>query len=149
MKKKMGVILFFLSFVANAASEDVNLNMFLSEFDYSVRNDMKIGNEALIQGIMEEKIQLIDIRFKEEFDTWHMGFAVNIPLNELPKRMSELPKNKLIVTACPHKDRAILGMVYLRTRGVKAKYLKDGLVTLAEYLRGDAAKEFIKTIGHK
>jgi hypothetical protein len=56
----MGVILFFLSFVANAAAEDMTLNMFLSEFDYSVRNDMKIGNEALIQGIMEEKIQLIN-----------------------------------------------------------------------------------------
>jgi rhodanese-related sulfurtransferase len=73
-----------------------------------------------------------------------MGFSTHIPLNELPTRLNELSKDKVIVTACPHKDRAILGMAYLRTKGIQSKYLEDGLTGLAEYFRGENAKEFIQ-----
>jgi rhodanese-related sulfurtransferase len=67
-------------------------------------------------------------------------------VNELPARLGELKKGKIIVTACPHKDRAVLAMVYLKTKGFNAKYLEDGLVGLAEYLRGDKAREFIEEV---
>ena len=35
-------------------------------------------------------------------------------------------------------------LVYLKTKGFKARYLEDGLTGLAEYLRGDKARDFIK-----
>jgi rhodanese-related sulfurtransferase len=105
---------------------------------------MKIDSKTLVKSIKEGKVQFIDIRFKEEYEAWHMGFAVHIPLNELPARLGELKKDKIIVTACPHKDRATLAMVFLKTKGFNAKYLEDGLVGLAEYLRGDKAREFIE-----
>jgi hypothetical protein len=35
-------------------------------------------------------------------------------------------------------------MVYLKTKSFNAKYLEDGLVGLAEALRGGAAREFVK-----
>lgn len=72
-----------------------------------------------------------------------MEFAINIPLNELPGRLAELDRGKTVVTACPHKDRAIIAMVYLKTKGFEVKYLQDGLVELAEYLRGDKARELV------
>lgn len=68
-----------------------------------------------------------------------IGIATGIPLNELQK-------NKIIVTACPHKDRAILAMAYLRTKGFRSKYLVDGLVGLSEYLRGDKARNFVESM---
>lgn len=71
-----------------------------------------------------------------------MGFGLFIPLNELPKRLAELPKDKIIVTACPHKDRSSIAMAYLRSRGYNARYLTDGLTGLAESLRGDTARRF-------
>ena len=37
-------------------------------------------------------------------------------------------------------------MVYLRTKGIQAKYLTDGLIGLAENLRGDNAKDFIDSL---
>ena len=89
----------------------------------------------------------MDIRFPEETKVWRMGFGLFIPLNELPKRFAELPKDKIIVTACPHKDRSSIAMAYLRTKGYKAKYLTDGLIGLAENLRGDNAREFLEDIG--
>jgi len=33
-------------------------------------------------------------------------------------------------------------MAYLREKGFSARYLEDGLVGLAEYLRGDLARDF-------
>jgi hypothetical protein len=40
-------------------------------------------------------------------------------------------------------------MVYLKTRGYHTKYLDDGLVGLAEYLRGDIARDFINADSKK
>lgn len=136
-------------FCATAQAEEMSLDKYLSGFDYQARKEMKIDSKELITGMLEGKIQLIDIRFKEEFDAWRMGFAQNIPLNELPGRLNELQKDKIIVTACPHKDRAGLAMAYLRTKGFESKYLTDGLVGLAEYLRGDKARDFIKALEKK
>jgi rhodanese-related sulfurtransferase len=73
-----------------------------------------------------------------------MDYAIKMPLSTLPQRYEELPKDKLIVTSCPHKDRAILAMMYLRSKGYKVAYLKDGLLGLADHLRGDNAKNFIR-----
>jgi rhodanese-related sulfurtransferase len=77
---------------------------------------------------------------------WKMGFGLFIPLNELPKRLHELPKDKIIITACPHKDRSSIAMAFLRSKGYNARYLTDGLIGLAENLRGDNAKEFMEDL---
>jgi rhodanese-related sulfurtransferase len=131
---------------AAAYAGEMSLEAYLSGFDYDARKEMKINSEALVKGLAAGQIQLIDIRFKEEYEAWRMGFAKNIPLNELPGRLSELDKGKVIVTACPHKDRAGLAMAYLRTKGFQSKYLEDGLVGLAEHLRGDKARDFIRSL---
>ncbi|MFN2355606.1 MAG: rhodanese-like domain-containing protein [Desulfopila sp.] len=125
------------------------MESYIAGFDYEARKDMKIDSKELVKGLEEGKIQLIDIRFKEEFQAWRMGFGINIPLNELPARLNELQKDKIIVTACPHKDRAGLAMAYLRTKGYNSKYLVDGLVGLAEYLRGDKARDFVNSTAGK
>jgi rhodanese-related sulfurtransferase len=101
------------------------------------------GTRELISLLQAGKAQLIDIRFKEEYDAWHMGAATNIPVNELPERLDELDKSKTIITASPHRDRAIIAMTYLKTKGYETMYLKDGLIGLAEYLRGDNAYDFM------
>jgi rhodanese-related sulfurtransferase len=138
--------LFLLNFIVQASAEDSTFDTFLTKFDYETRADMKIDSKKLITLLTEKKAVLVDIRFPEETKAWKMGFGLYIPLNELPKRLAELPKDKLIVTACPHKDRSAIAMTYLRTKGYKAKYLTDGLIGLAENLRGDYAKEFLEDV---
>ncbi|MFZ5797809.1 MAG: rhodanese-like domain-containing protein [Desulfobulbus sp.] len=120
------------------------LDEYLARFDLQERKEMKITSKELVELLKKGEVQLIDIRFPEEFQAWRMGAAINIPLNELPGRLQELDKNKLIVTACPHNDRANLARIYLTTKGYKAKYLTDGLLGLADALRGDAARDLIK-----
>lgn len=127
-----------------AETKSVSYDAYLTGFTYEERKEMKINSVELTVMLEEGTAQLVDIRFKEEFEAWHMGPAINIPLNELPQRLNELDKTKLIVTACPHKDRAIMARTFLRLKGFDTRYLVDGLTGLAEYWRGDSAKEFIE-----
>lgn len=117
---------------------------YLKSFDLQERSDMKAKLiEALVM-IEEGNAVLIDIRFRDEYAAWNMPFSKNIPLNELPDRLDELPKDKLIITACPHNDRSNIARLYLTMKGYNAKYLSDGLLKAADFLRGDNAVEFMK-----
>lgn len=118
---------------------------YLTAFSYKERKDMKISTKELLELYSKNDVQIIDIRFKEEFKLWHLAGSINIPLNELPKRLGELDKTKLIVTVCPHLDRAAMGRHYLKLKGYNVKYLKDGLINLFENSRGDRARDiFVK-----
>lgn len=144
MKTPLIIMLFFCTFISIQANDQ--LDKYISSFDYTARKEMKIDSKSLIKLLKQGKAQLIDIRFAEEYLAWKIGVSKNIPLNELPKRLTEIDKSKIVVTACSHKDRAAIAMVYLRSKGIQAKYLTDGLIGLAENLRGDDAKKFIDTL---
>ncbi len=148
MKKRIitiaAILMMVIPFAVHAA--ELSMETYISGFDYKVRKEMKINSESLVSGLEQGLIQLVDIRFKEESAAWRMGFGSHIPLNELPSRLDEIDKDKTIVTACPHKDRAILAMAYLRTKGYNAKYLVDGLLGLAEFLRGDSARNVMEIL---
>jgi len=120
-----------------------NFESYLKNFDYQARVDMKIKTPEMLVMLEEGEAVLIDIRFPEEYKAWSMGFSKNIPLNELPDRLDELPKDKLIITACPHNDRANIARMFLTLKGYNARYLNDGLLKTADFLRGDNAKEFL------
>jgi len=135
-------IALLLSAVAGNAQE-LTLEDYISGYDYEARMEMKIQSRQLIELIKTNRAQLVDIRFEEEHKAWNMPFGINIPLPDLPKNLDKLDKEKIIVTACPHKDRAIIAMTYLKTKGYKVKYLTDGLLGLANNLRGDNARHFI------
>ena len=147
MKALIFIMLYFAILMPVQASGQ-NLEKYIGDFDYISRIDMKINSNELISLLEQGKAQLIDIRFKEEYAAWKVGPAINIPLNDLPKRLKEIDPRKTVVTACPHKDRAIIAMVYLRSKGIEAKYLTDGLIGMAENLRGDNAYDFIQSINN-
>ncbi|HFD86177.1 rhodanese-like domain-containing protein [Thiolapillus sp.] len=147
--KQLVFIALLLGLYTSSTASDQMLESYISGFDYASRKDMKMDSKGLIALLKEGKAQLIDIRFIEEYAAWRVDPSINIPLNELPTRLDEIDKSKIVVTTCPHKDRAAIAMVYLRSKGIKAKYLTDGLIGLAENLRGDNAKEFINAVKNK
>jgi rhodanese-related sulfurtransferase len=144
MKSKT-ITLFFvlLSLGLTSNAQEPSLENYLLNFDYAARSDMRVRSSQLVELMKTEKVQLVDIRFEEEFKAWSMPFAISIPLPDLPKNLHKLNKEQLIVTACPKNDRAIIAMVYLKTQGYNVKYLSDGLLELANFLRGNNARDFI------
>jgi rhodanese-related sulfurtransferase len=139
--KKLSLIV--LSCAELLASEPVSFDDYLERFNYAERNAMKIKSHEALELYKSGKAVFVDIRFKEEYAVWNFPFMNSIPLNELPSKLGELDKNKLIITVCPHYDRAEIARLYLVTKGYKSRYLTDGLLGLAAYLRGDEAKEFL------
>jgi ArsR family transcriptional regulator len=55
--------------------------------------------------------------------------AINIPIHELEKRLSELPKRKEVVAYCrgPYCLMSFDAVQFLRRKGIKARRLADGL----------------------
>ena len=141
IKLFLSIAMLLLAVAGNA--QKLTLEDYISGYDYEARMEMKIQSRQLIELIKTNRAQLVDIRFEEEYKAWNMPFAISIPLPDLPKNLDKLDKDKIIVTACPHKDRAIIAMTYLKTKGYKVKYLTDGLLGLANNLRGDNARHFI------
>ncbi|MDR2574741.1 MAG: rhodanese-like domain-containing protein [Desulfovibrio sp.] len=142
------ILLLAFSVPARAGAEGALTN-YITSFNYTSRKDMKASSSELVQWLLNDEAVLVDIRFPEEQALWGFDFARKIPLPELPKRLAELPKDKIIVTACPHNDRSNIAMVYLTTQGYRAKYLTDGMRGLAELLRGDNAKLFYEAMQRK
>ena len=64
----------------------------------------------------------------------------------IPNRLKELDKSKIIVTVCPHYDRAEIARTFLTLKGYESKYLVEGLLGLADYLRGYRAKDFVNAV---
>lgn len=150
--KKIGMMaMCFITFLMVSALhaqdlKSVSFDEYLKAFDYKERKNMKIEIPEMLELYKQGTAQIIDIRFPEEYQAYSFGFIKNIPLNELPARLDELDSRKIIVTICPHYDRAEIARTYLTLKGYRSKYLVDGGVGLAEYLRGDKAKDFINAI---
>ncbi len=138
-----------MSIIISSNSEkevEMTFNEYLRSFDYEERKRMKIGTEELLELYAKGEAEIVDIRFPEEYEAWHFGFGKHIPLNELPDRLNELDRSKVIITVCPHKDRAEIARLYLTFKGFRARYYTEGLLKLADYLRGDRAKKFMERI---
>ena len=127
---------------------DVDLDGYLRAFDYEERIAMKIGLPELLDLYAQDRAQLIDIRFNEEYAAWQVGIGQHIPLNELPDRIDELDATKTIVTMCPHYDRAEIARLYLTMKGYHSRYLTDGMLGIAQYLRGDKARDYMRQLGN-
>ena len=143
MKKVIFLVLAIVGLVNAMELNKVDFDTYLSKFDYKERNEMKIKTPDMLALVEEGKAVLVDISFAKEFEGWNIAGSVNINLNEIQKRLNELPKDKLIITACPHNDRSNMARVYLTLNGYQAKYLNDGLLKAADFLRGENAKEYM------
>ena len=126
--------------------KNIDFDDYLRAFNYDERVAMKIQLPEMLKLYREDKAQVIDIRFNEEHAAWQVGIGQHIPLNELPDRLDELDRDKTIVTMCPHYDRAEIARLYLTMKGYHARYLTDGMLGIANHLRGDVARDYMELL---
>ena len=60
---------------------------------------------------------LIDVRTPAEYREGHIPGVANIPLDELEKRLGEIPKGKKVVLICRTGNRSAHGTKFLRGKG--------------------------------
>jgi len=68
-----------------------------------------------LEGIHQTPI--IDVRKKSEFDSEHLVGAINIPLNEIDNRLSEIPKDNYFILHCAGGYRSMIAASILKHRG--------------------------------
>jgi ArsR family transcriptional regulator len=71
---------------------------------------------------------VLDVRPEDEFAVGHLPNALNIPLSQLERRLSELPLDQEIVAYCrgPWCVLSFEAVAVLRERGYRARRLEDG-----------------------
>ncbi len=68
-------------------------------------------------------VVILDVRNKSETEAGMFPNAVNIPLDELDQKLSDLPKDKQILIHCSTGARAEMAYNILKKAGVNAKYV--------------------------
>ena len=56
--------------------------------------------------LVENGAFLLDVRTQEEWDDFHAPQATLIPLDELARRLNEIPKDELVVIICRSGNRS-------------------------------------------
>jgi rhodanese-related sulfurtransferase len=75
--------------------------------------------------LMKEGAQLVDVRSAGEFAAGHVPGSVNIPLDEIGSRASELDPHKWVVVFCASGTRSALARHRLKGEGF-AKVVNAG-----------------------
>jgi rhodanese-related sulfurtransferase/DNA-binding transcriptional ArsR family regulator len=88
-----------------------------------------VDRKTLLERVREKKAIVIDVRPPNEYRTAHIAGALPIPLEQLKKRLSELPRNKEVVAYCrgPFCVLAKEAVEVLRSNGFRASRLEDSV----------------------
>jgi len=102
------------------------------DLEFLVLGEYGITVEEAAKFVHHDHFVFLDLRTTEEHDHLQFPFAMHIPINELPDRIEEVPKDKFIITFCLTGFRAAMGYAYLRTQGFdEIKALKGRLDEMA------------------
>ena len=87
-----------------------------------------IGRNELVARMARGDVVLVDVRPAEEFDAGHIDGAQSVPLDELNRRLEELPTDREVVAYCrgPFCAYAHEAVRTLRAEGRSARRLDQG-----------------------
>jgi rhodanese-related sulfurtransferase len=102
-----------------------------------------IDRDELRARLSRREVVLIDVRPAEEFDAGHIDGASSIPIDELERRIGELPADREVIAYCrgPYCVYAHDAVRTLRAAGRPARRLEDGV---AEWRAAGKSKRKVK-----
>jgi len=88
--------------------------------------------EELLNG---KKPYLLDVRQPQEYRMAHIAGAKLIPLGELSRRITEVPRDREVVCICATGHRSVPAVRKLAAEGYTARSLKKGKASCSPGLR--------------
>ena len=76
-----------------------------------------------------DRLQLVDVRYANEWQVGHIEGAVNIPEEDLPDRVEELDRQRPVVAVCRAGTRSDDAAEWLRGQGFDAQSLDGGMLS--------------------
>ncbi len=88
----------------------------------------KVGRDELRRRVLSGEVTVLDVRPVEEFEAGHLPGARSIPVDELERRLGELPQGQEVVAYCrgPYCVYAVEAVQILRANDIEAHRLEDG-----------------------
>jgi rhodanese-related sulfurtransferase len=89
----------------------------------------QVGRADLLEQARRGEVVVIDVRPAEEFAVAHLPYARSLPLPELERRLSELPRDREIVAYCrgPFCLFSDEAQKLLAGQGYRVRKLLDGV----------------------
>jgi rhodanese-related sulfurtransferase len=82
----------------------------------------------LVDRMRSGLVTVVDVRPKEEYAAGHLLGAINVPLAEIEKNLTKLPRDREIIAYCrgPFCVLSFEAVARLRSEGLKARRLETG-----------------------
>ena len=117
--------------------------------DFFGTGQHKISAEKLLE---KENVLLLDVRSTPEcrsiplaFEPFNNITCLNIPLDELPDRLSEVSDNAFIAIFCPANVRSTMAYAFLRLNGFDTvKILLGGYGAITEAIKPGKILKMVK-----
>ncbi len=81
----------------------------------------------------KEGVQIIDVRYPNEWEAGRIEGAVHIPHDDLADRLEEIDRRRPLVTVCRSGNRSGRAAEFLRDEGFHAENLEGGMEAWAEH----------------
>lgn len=72
---------------------------------------------SMVRQLIDSGARVVDVRTPQEFGGGAYPGAVNIPLQELPRRMDEIPREKPVIVYCASGGRSAVAATMLKRAG--------------------------------
>lgn len=87
-----------------------------------------VDRSTLWRMAQDGEVTVLDVRPPAEYAAGHIPGAVSIPLEDLERRLSDVPREQIVVAYCrgPYCVLAVQAVELLRRQGFTARRLEDG-----------------------
>jgi rhodanese-related sulfurtransferase len=89
-------------------------------FGYKWWNSKRV--QAMLPELKKNGATLVDVRTAAEFANGNAPGTINIPLQELGSRLSEIPKSSPVVLCCASGTRSGMAKMMLKKKGYQNVY---------------------------
>lgn len=126
----------------------VEMRMALQQLVSEPNHLIKTSRDDLLRQARSGQVVVIDVRPQSEFEAAHLPYARSLPLNELERRINELPRDAEIVAYCrgPFCLMSDEAVKLLLARGFRAHKTQDGV---SEWQAAGFAVEITSTVPAK
>lgn len=123
---------FFRSMRVLAESRLAEVELIKRQFLKGREGMEPVDRDALLERVQAGEVIVLDVRPSEEYHAGHIPGSISVPLKELKRYLSKLPKDQQIVAYCrgPYCVLAIQAVEMLRLEGFNAVRLEEGIQDL-------------------
>ena len=87
-----------------------------------------LSRKELTERLKQGAVTVLDVRTEDEFNIAHIPGAINIPIQQLSARLSEIPEEQEVIAYCrgAYCVFAYEAVLLLRNNGINARRLESG-----------------------